>query len=67
MQQQWIILTTFLWKIITLICTFEFISSFLQNFFFLITNIRKILSMTFTRFTPAILLIWFLYLTAYSK
>jgi hypothetical protein len=40
----------------------------LQNYFFLIANVRKILNMTFTRFTPTILLIWFILVTfKYSR
>jgi hypothetical protein len=32
--------------------------SFLQYYLFLIANVRKIPNMTFTRFSPAVLLIW---------
>jgi hypothetical protein len=34
-----------------------FLFSFLQYYLFLVANIRKISNMTFTRFTPAVLLI----------
>jgi hypothetical protein len=34
-----------------------FLFSFLQNYLFLIANVRKIPNMTFTRFTPIALLI----------
>jgi hypothetical protein len=33
---------------------------FMQNYLFIIANVRKILNMTISRFIPTILLIWFI-------
>jgi hypothetical protein len=37
-----------------------FLFSFLQNYLFLIANVRKILNMNLSRFTPTVFLIWFI-------
>jgi hypothetical protein len=57
MQQQWIFLMTSLWKIMTL--TYILVLFFILNYLILITNIRNIVNLTFTRYTPTTLPIWF--------